>query len=209
MNALTAREQLLDAAERLIAERGVMAPLQDVALAAGQRNKSAVQYYFGDRDGLIAAILDHRVRPQEADRLRRLADLEAADAGNDPGRLITALIEPTFMIPRQHGATHHARFLEQIRAHPALLALGTADGTTAVRMILARLERALEPMPPELRRRRLWALTTAQFALLADHERALESGTATDAETSEALADIAAVLQGLLLAPAPATAQRS
>jgi AcrR family transcriptional regulator len=205
----TAREQLLDAAERLIAERGVMAPLQDVALAAGQRNKSAVQYYFGDRDGLIAAILDHRVRPQEADRLRRLADLESADAGNDPGRLISALIEPTFTIPRMHGATHHARFLEQIRAHPALVALGTTGGTTAVRMILARLERALQPMPPELRRRRLWALTTAQFALLADHERALESGTATDAETPEALADIAAVLQGLLLAPAPAAAQRS
>ena len=48
------RERIIVAAERLIAERGIDVPLRDIAVAADQRNNSAVQYHFGSRDGDVA-----------------------------------------------------------------------------------------------------------------------------------------------------------
>ena len=47
---------MIDAGERLAAERGIAAmSLREVQAAAGQRNKSAAQYHFGSRTGLIEA----------------------------------------------------------------------------------------------------------------------------------------------------------
>ena len=45
-----ARDLLIRAAEQLMAERGIEgADLKDIQRAAGQRNRSAVNYYFKDR----------------------------------------------------------------------------------------------------------------------------------------------------------------
>ncbi|WP_262402118.1 TetR/AcrR family transcriptional regulator [Actinomadura sp. CNU-125] len=52
------REHVLDAAERLIAERGVTGvSLNEINGAAGQRNTAALRYHFGGRDGLVRAIM--------------------------------------------------------------------------------------------------------------------------------------------------------
>ena len=49
-----ARQAIVEAAERLFAERGIEAvSLRDVSAAAGQRNHSAAQYHFGDRAQLV------------------------------------------------------------------------------------------------------------------------------------------------------------
>ncbi len=56
-----ARSDILDAAERLIAERGIQVPLRDIAVAAGQRNNSAVNYHFRNRQDLIDAIVRRRL----------------------------------------------------------------------------------------------------------------------------------------------------
>ncbi|MCU1639860.1 MAG: taurine dioxygenase [Nocardia sp.] len=69
---------MIDAAERLIAERGLAAvTLQDVQNAAGQSNRSAAKYHFGSRDGLLdelqaqsALLFRHIQRPEFQVRLR-------------------------------------------------------------------------------------------------------------------------------------------
>src|SRR5262245_2537091 len=78
-----AREALIRVAERLMAERGVEAvDLKEIQLAAGQRNRSAVNYYFGDRAGLVAAIIDkHRVAINEQ-RHRLLDEFEQSGSGS-------------------------------------------------------------------------------------------------------------------------------
>jgi AcrR family transcriptional regulator len=54
-----ARTAMVDAAERLMAERGIAAvSLREVQDAAEQRNKSAAHYHFGSREGLIRAIIE-------------------------------------------------------------------------------------------------------------------------------------------------------
>lgn len=51
-------QALIQAAERLFAERGSDAvSLREITAAAGATNASAIQYHFGDRRGLIRAVL--------------------------------------------------------------------------------------------------------------------------------------------------------
>lgn len=193
-----ARERIIVAAERLIAERGADVPLREIATAAGQRNNSAVQYHFGTRDGLIDAVADYRIADLEQRRLDLLAEYEAAGKPLDVRALVSALVVPMLTIPYEHGATHYARFLEQVRGHTALSAeanLGKAR-RASVRLIITRLERALTEFSPAVRRRRLRTLPTVMFALLADRERA---GDLPPAEPDAELVDL---LVGLLTAPA-------
>ncbi|WP_112267133.1 TetR/AcrR family transcriptional regulator [Lentzea terrae] len=194
----SARELIIVAAERLIAERGVDVPLRDIAAAAGQRNNSAVQYHFGSRDGLIDAVASYRIADLEQHRLLLLAESETQDVRS----LVSALVVPMLTVPYEHGATHYARFLEQVRTHPALAADTNLDRTerTAVRLIIVRLDRALGQLPAAVRRRRLRVLPTVLFALLADRERA----PARDDQDSAA--ELVDLIVGLLTAPVSTTA---
>jgi len=57
-NAEDTRARIIQAAERLFAERGVDAvSLREINREAGQRNATALQYHFTDRQGLIRSIL--------------------------------------------------------------------------------------------------------------------------------------------------------
>lgn len=64
------RELLIQAALRLFARHGLEAvSLRQVIAEAQQSNQSAVQYYFGGKDGLITAVLDFvvdQMRPLQA-----------------------------------------------------------------------------------------------------------------------------------------------
>ncbi|MEV6833262.1 helix-turn-helix domain-containing protein [Streptomyces sp. NPDC051133] len=63
------RARLLDAAARLIAERGVAGVTMEAVAAAAQVGKGTVFRRFGDRTGLLMALLDHSDRQLQADFL--------------------------------------------------------------------------------------------------------------------------------------------
>lgn len=201
MAANGARDRILLAAERLIAERGPEVPLRDIAIAAGQRNNSAVQYYFGSRDGLIDAVVEHRMPALEARRLELLADHEAIGDAHDPRVLVELLARPMLEARHRFGATHVNRFLDQVRNHPAVHdgARLANESRRSVRLVLNRLDRALEAIPPRTRHRRIRWMSTALLSLLADHERAVEVGQvkATDGGHVDDLLD---ALVGILTA---------
>ncbi|WP_054813721.1 TetR family transcriptional regulator [Nocardia arizonensis] len=172
------RSALLDAGERLIAVRGVDVPLRDIAAAAGQRNNSAVHYYFESRTGLIEAIVDRRMNWLEHRRLELLAAHEADGTGHDLRALIAMLAEPIVELLGHEGVTHFGRFLEVVRSHPVVADARRLDGAdrAAVRVITTRLTAALSGVPVRRRRGRLETMATVLFALVADYERTLESG---------------------------------
>ncbi|MFI5779976.1 TetR family transcriptional regulator [Nocardia sp. NPDC051570] len=196
---MTARERLILAAERLIAERGAAVPLRDIAAAAGQRNNSAIQYHFGSRDALIAAVVELRMATLEVRRLELLAQRH----GDGVHDLLAALVIPMFELGTRHGIGHYGRFLEQIRTHPSVTDAANldAEARTSVRVIMRGLDRALPELPSRLRLRRLRTLPTVLFALLADHERAVEAGT-TEAADPAASGEVVDMLAGVLTAPA-------
>ncbi|MEM7142676.1 MAG: TetR/AcrR family transcriptional regulator [Actinomycetota bacterium] len=86
------REALVRAGERLFAANGIDATTTtSLVEEAGQRNNNAVGFHFGDKDGLVAAILDKHQRVIDDDRRARLASLPAAV---DADVVARALVEP-------------------------------------------------------------------------------------------------------------------
>ena len=107
-----AREALIAVAERLFAERGVDAvPVGDVVKAAGQRNSSAVQYHFGNKAGLLQAILEPHQARLDARRAEMLDDL-----GEQPGleALIEALVRPLASLLDDESGRHYIRIRAQL-----------------------------------------------------------------------------------------------
>ena len=59
--------ELLDLAERMFAERGIEhVALTQIVAASRQRNRSALHYHFGSREGVLSALLDRRLAPINA-----------------------------------------------------------------------------------------------------------------------------------------------
>lgn len=107
-----AREALIAVAERLFAERGVDAvTVRDVVKEAGQRNSSAVQYHFGNKAGLLQAILDPHQARLDARRAELLDQL-----GESPGleALIEALIRPLASLLEDESGRHYIRIRAQL-----------------------------------------------------------------------------------------------
>ena len=150
--ALQRREQLLDAATTLIAERGYWGlSLQDVADACGI-TLPGVLHHFGSKDGLLVAVLEHR------DRLDTAALVEHLEAGAPPDLAgvcdaivsrnagqreivrLYAVLEVESLAP-DHPA--HAFFAERQRRTLALLtrwAPAARSGDALARHILALMD---------------------------------------------------------------------
>lgn len=99
-DTLETRRQIVDAAEALFAEHGVdNVTLLDIARASGQKNRNAPQYHFGDKAGLINAVLD---KHSDLISLRR-RQMMAALVQNGPPTL-KALVEVYVLPVARHVA---------------------------------------------------------------------------------------------------------
>ena len=89
------RASILDAAERLYAERGFSdVTLRDI-VAAGGVNLAAVNYHFGSKDELIAELFVTRSIATNRERLNELKAAEAAGGGRaDIDAVLRALVGP-------------------------------------------------------------------------------------------------------------------
>ncbi len=77
---LSAKDKLIRAAEELFAKKGLgETSLREISTAAGQKNKNAVQYHFGDKKALIAAIWQRHAINIEASRIELLSGLASSD----------------------------------------------------------------------------------------------------------------------------------
>ena len=88
------RDQILQAAEKLFAARGITGvSLREINRAASQNNTGAVQYHFGDRDGLVREIII-RNRLDSEPRRHALLDQYEDSGGDDLRALAAALVLP-------------------------------------------------------------------------------------------------------------------
>jgi AcrR family transcriptional regulator len=191
-----ARRDILVAAERLIAEQGVQVPLRDIALAAGQRNNSAVNYYFRNRQELIDAIVRRRLEPMEHER-RLMLDSVDDVAHHDVDVLLRVMVLPLLSV----DSAYYARFLQAAALYLRTDADQTPDSVWP--RVMEGLARAVPTSDHAARHRRVGAVATAMFALLADHERRVQ----TDPRTAGKAEEIVAMLAAMLTAPVPALAQ--
>lgn len=118
--SLLVRNKLIRTAERLYAERGLASvSVRSIGVAAGQRNKSAVQYHFAGRDELIKEIVSRHLTAIER---RRMAMVTALDTdGVSLDERTACLIMPTIEHHIELGTpSWYGRFLAQVFVDPAL-----------------------------------------------------------------------------------------
>jgi AcrR family transcriptional regulator len=201
-----ARQAMIEAGERIAAERGLAAmSLREVQAAAGQRNKSAAQYHFGSRHGLIEAIVATRMGPINEQRVAMLERLDDAATVPTVRQLVEFLVEPLAEATLRPGSSW-ARFLVQGFADPELseVVRRTFEGR-AYFDTLARLAAASDHLPEEVRQRRVdHAVGLAVMSLAAAEATRARRGR--PALPSEALvADLIDTCSAVIDAPASPT----
>lgn len=186
---------MIDAAERLAAEGGLAAmSLRAVQEAAGQRNKSAAQYHFGTRDGLVEAIAAARMGPINERRAAMLAEL-GPDAELE--HLVRAFIAPLAEAVVGRG-TYWARFLQLASNHPVLSEIITsAFEAASYRDVRDRIDAALVHLAPTTRDRRVDQMVALVLWVLGQAE-------SEDADDFD-LDDLVAVATAVLTAPSGAS----
>lgn len=90
------KKLLLDTAEQLFSERGFDAvSLREIRLAAGARNTAAMQFHFGDRDGLVNALIERHM-PRIAAIQQDLYDRMISDGrDHDLRSQVEVLVRPS------------------------------------------------------------------------------------------------------------------
>lgn len=93
-DAAVTRQKLLDAAARAFAEDGVFnASLIDITRQAGQRNRGALHYHFGSRNGVLCAVID-RHAAFLARREGELLEIALRAPDDDVAVVIEAIVRP-------------------------------------------------------------------------------------------------------------------
>ncbi|GAB3324541.1 TetR/AcrR family transcriptional regulator [Geodermatophilus aquaeductus] len=138
--------RLLDAAEELLAVSGPAGTsVRDVLRRAGVGNAAAVGYYFGDKDGLVAAVERRVVDGVVADRARALQGL-GEDAGVEA--LVDGWVRPIVALRCAGRGRYAARVFTRIFDQPP--SRWEANGAAAVRAMAGRYCTALAPLLPHL-----------------------------------------------------------
>ncbi len=110
--------RLLDAAERLFAERGIShTSLRDITAEAGA-NVAAVNYYFGSKNELAREVFARRMGPLNEERIRHLSEVERAAGEEGPALedVLRAFVLPTFRFRKEHPESF--RLFQRFHAEP-------------------------------------------------------------------------------------------
>lgn len=108
----TTKDKLMDAAEKLFARRGFHGTsVRDITSAAGV-DLALVNYHFGSKKELLAAVIERRGLVLNEERLRRLAQerLRAAPAPPSTEAVVDAFFDPILDLLAHAGPGWHSYF---------------------------------------------------------------------------------------------------
>jgi AcrR family transcriptional regulator len=175
-------------AEKLYAEYG-LASVSDrrIGVAAGQRNKSAVQYHFANREKLVKEIVTRHLLSIEERRMAMVTALGPA-GGTSLNERITCLIMPTIEHQIELGTpSWYARFLAQVFVEPALreFTMQAHLNTPSMRVLNERGRRECRPDDLDVIARRSVMLRQLAVHMCAELEYDVAAGR-VDASEAEA-----------------------
>lgn len=160
------KERLLRAAERLFALHGIDAvSMRSIGSEAGQRNNTALQYHFGDKQKLVEAILADRMGSLNELRRGMLQQIRSDGCEGDLHRLVAALVTPfTDQLRDEDGGRHYVRFTAQLFSGGNAVELLTdrRPWTEAFRAIVDLIRACLDDVPEDVMAGRL-ALMASQL----------------------------------------------
>jgi AcrR family transcriptional regulator len=207
--SLTTRAKLVGTAEQLFAEHGVVAvSLNEISRAAEQRHSNVCQYHFGDKDGLIQAVIDKHVPGIAACRNRMFEDMAAAgEIGL--AETVRGFVRPVASkLKDPDGGVAFIRFSAQMIAANVLLDEGRSPYRFSVPEADILAQRLTEAMgglglPQAIIRRRLIMASIMLFQGLAVYSRiAGTDAPAPGLDFEHFTAELEAMIIGALTAPA-------
>lgn len=206
------RERLLDAAERLWGERGVDGvSLREIRLAADQRNSSALQFHFGDRDGLLLALTERHLPKVTAIQERLYARLVAEGRQDDFVSLVEVMVRPPAEYLRQ-GPSERAwtKIAAELITRPDISVQDILDHAPAIALHIGATlhEQLVQRIDPDIAGERLASVMLTCSRLCADRARLEDSAPADTSHLIRPLlpfgtwlANLLDMAVGALLAP--------
>lgn len=199
-----ARERLLDAAECLIATKGIEAlTLSEVQQFAEQRNKSAIAYHFGSREGLIGAVVRRQTDRMDARRNERIGGVEGPLESLSLRELLDILISPIMDGVFDTPNGYEARCLQEFGSRPELVDLmvaAAAESNSA--QIRGLLLSKIDHLPPTLRASRIDYAMILVVTLLAQYEACRDLGLPSVLPTGPVRRDLIQVAHAIVSSPA-------
>jgi AcrR family transcriptional regulator len=200
------KERLIRVAERLYSEHGVDGvSLRQISARAGASNNSAVQYHFGSRDELIAAIFEYRL-PDIHDRRRVLVAQRGPD---DLRSWVECFILPALEQGEQEDS-HYLGFVAQMQrfADQGLVDRLPDRYQASTRDYLDQMAAQMASVPEPIRSHRIGQALSFSVHSSADRERARAYGHDV-LPFGIHVADLLDGLVGFLTAPVSAAARRA
>jgi AcrR family transcriptional regulator len=144
MGRPSAREKLLDCAERLFAEHGLEGVSLRAINAEAGLSPAALHYHFGTQKALVEALLERHM-PALMERRRQL--LDALDDRPEPPTtrdVLSALIQPQVELLVEGGepALNYMRLIHRLQA----------DGDLDPRFVIQRWPGGIDRLVPQLRK---------------------------------------------------------
>jgi AcrR family transcriptional regulator len=194
----------MDTAERLFANQGIRSvSLNEITIAAGQRNASALQYHFGSREGLITSILD-RHAPALGARRRKLMDAAKQSSSSSPRPVAEAIVRP--LAETLFGDWSDRAFLrieadlatDPSKGRESIIGLHGPEAVEAHRLLLQR----ISSVPQELREERAWTAGIMVGHALADQAQPIDSRRRRSRRDQELyISNLVDMFLGVVLAP--------
>lgn len=204
------RQLILDTAERMFVEQGILAVSnRQIGEAAGFGNTGLVGYHFGTKADLLRAITQRFTADVERSRVPLLAELDESAGVRD--WLACMVIPWTDYFATRGPHSYFARLCAQAMMHPSLRAvlLDEAIISLSLQQTLAALNRYLPLMAPNVASERGEIMEFAIVHTCADRERASADGTPKPDKTwPDAARGLIDALAGMWTAPVTASPRR-
>jgi AcrR family transcriptional regulator len=198
------RSRILDAAERLFAERGIDAVSIRAVLKEAGVNGALANYHFGSREGLVAELLKTRLGPLAAEQLRAIQEADSR-AGATLEEVLGAYFAPAARAAAEQPNLGRLLSQLQLSANPEVRELGREAMRAVVEpfgaAVLKRLPASPDPVQFLLRFYMVFAVpfyfAAAWDVVLRSGRKRLPAGRLPDAEvlTRELVAFCAAGLR--------------
>jgi AcrR family transcriptional regulator len=176
------RMKLLLAAERLFALHGPDGTsARTIVAEAGQKNASALNYYFETREALVEAICQLRMEPINNDRVERVAQyLANRPKPADRVRALIGIMCYPGQIPiiEAKGKSYFRRFLAQAINSPSTKFYTIVHGRfdTGLRQVVPLMREEVPHLPRAVADKRIATMIRASAYLSAHHEARCAEG---------------------------------
>ena len=200
-------EKLIIAAERLIGEFGLEGvSFRQIGAAAGAANHFAVQYHFGNKDGLVNAIFAYRLPWLEARRAELLTAIAQSGRLNEPRALVEVIFRPVAELIDLNGRRTWARFLARMQRQGEISYWNTPNDLAPVtRHVAEVLQGVMQPaVPAHWCRRRMGYATMLFLTAVVDMEDRETAGNHETISEEAILVDALDTATAALLTPVSA-----